>query len=100
MLEIAIPSERRVVNCEDIDINVYLDADTGRVHLSAYPAFIDADGSMNTDIFTGLFSAETNLDPEDYTTDGEWYGWVDAMPGQIPGDVVRIVSNILKEVLI
>lgn len=83
--------------CEGIDINVFHDEETGRPHLTGYPMSKDADGYWDTNTQSVLFWATTDFDPDKYYD--EWYGYEDGMaPGETPGEIVRLVSNILREV--
>lgn len=80
---------------EDLDINVYCAEEGAPVRLTAYPAYTGVDGYKETNTNVILFSAETSFSPEDYYD--EWYGWDDLVPGEAPGEVVQLVSSILKE---
>lgn len=84
-----------------LDINVwnadrYGDGEHSGVSVTAYPMMRNGeywDTATNLPIFT----ASTNLDPEDWEDD--WFGYSeDTAPGEFPAEVRRIVENVLKEI--
>lgn len=91
----------REVEGIDIDVwdaNVLGNGEKKGIVVTGYPMYRDADGLWDTNTSITLFSAETNLNPEDHD-ESAWYGLSDdTVPGDIPGDVLDIVTNILKEI--
>lgn len=90
------------VEIEGIDINVwnsnvYGSGPARGVVITGYAMSRDEDGFWDTaTLQEPLFSADTNLDPEDW--DDDWFGMSDDnTPVDVPSDVRYIVDNILKE---
>ena len=87
---------------EALDINVwnadaYGDGEHTGVVVTAYPMMKNEEGHWDTATDLPIFTASTNLDPEDW--DDDWFGYTDdTAPGEFPGDVRRIVENVLKEI--
>ena len=89
-----IKTDEGIREVEGLDINVWLDEGSGKVNITAYEVFTREDGYLDTNTHVTLFSAETDLSPDDYAD--EWYGWGSGV--YVPDEVLRLVRHILSDV--
>lgn len=103
MFIIRTDSTPNLIETEGIDIDVWNadvlgNGERSGIIVTGYPMSRDADGLWDTNTNIILFSAETNLDPEEWD-ESSWYGLSDeTAPGEVPWEVMNIVNNILKEI--
>lgn len=92
----------REVDALDINVwnaNMYGDGEKSGVVVTAYPMMKTEEGHWDTVTDLVVFSAETDLDEEDWEDD--WFGLSDDTgPADFPAEVRRIVDNVLKEITV
>jgi hypothetical protein len=93
MTMLRIKTDHGIREVQGLDINVWLDEESGTVNLTAYEAYTGEDGYRHTNTSVVLFSTETDLSPDSHAD--EWYDWESSAPGTIPGEVARLVRRIL-----